>query len=69
MIERSYYAEEIAKIQMGTAGHLNYYKETLYEDEEGFFVIGERVDERGIFCFEIDENDVEELLNYYNEII
>lgn len=69
MIERSYYAEKIAKIQMGTAGHLNYYTETLYEDEEGFFVIGERVDERGTFCFEINEADVKELLNYYNEII
>lgn len=69
MIERAYYAEEIAKIQMGTAGHFNYYTETLYEDEEGFFVIGERVDERGTFCFEIDEANVEELLNYYKKLI
>lgn len=69
MIERSYYAERIAKIQMGTAGHFNYYTEALYEDEEGFFVIGERVDERGAFCFEIDEADVDELLNYYDKLI
>ncbi|MDU8967745.1 MAG: hypothetical protein E7H39_18165 [Clostridium sp.] len=41
----------------------------MYEDEEGFFVIGERVDERGTFWFEIDEADVDELLEYYNDLI